>query len=75
MSVATVLRKLSVVASGTPSSSLTERHNFRKLFGSRRVPPVYGKITGLLAEIGQVPTLLQHLDGEPGQGNGAAAGD
>lgn len=46
-------RKLWVVASGTPSSSLAERHSFRKLFGSRRVPAVDGKMThvGLLVEV------------------------
>lgn len=38
MTVATVLRKLWGLASGAPSSSRTERHSFRKLFGSRRVP-------------------------------------
>jgi hypothetical protein len=43
--VATVLRKLWVVTSGTPSSSRTVRHSLPKLFGSRSVPEADGNIT------------------------------
>jgi hypothetical protein len=39
------LAKLWVVASGTPRPSRAVRHSLPKLFGSRSVPAVDGKIT------------------------------
>jgi hypothetical protein len=45
MSVATVLRKLCELMSGTPSSSRILRHCPAKLSGSRSVPLVDGKMT------------------------------
>ena len=42
INVATDLRKLCVVTSGTPSCSRTLRQSRPKLFGSRHVPAVDG---------------------------------
>ena len=74
MRVATVLRKLWVVASGTPSCALTERHSFKKLFWVAKGAGGRREDDGLLAEIGEMPPLLQHLDRESRQWDGAVAG-
>ena len=54
MSVATVLRKLCGLMSGTPNSSRLLRHCPAKLSGSRSVPLVYGKMTDCSPRYGRL---------------------